>query len=228
MKEIKPVIVSIFMKNIDPNMITFQRKVVQKFNRSNISHIHVETDGEHGLTMNKLIEMLESKGVDAIMFLDIDCIPLNSDAIDYMFDQAYKGTLIGDAQRSNHIENDKHIFCAPHNFTFSIETFNSCGRPSLSPNHRSDVAEELTFKARESNIKVETIMPLKYDAPPIRMPWEPKDSPPYWELGDNMPVYGIGTTYGYDKTELFWHMFQSFYPGQNERFINKCKEVLGE
>jgi hypothetical protein len=88
------------------------------------------------------------------------------------------------------------------------------------------VSEELTFRAREGNIPVEIIMPLRYDAPPIRQEWEPKDAPPYWDLADGMPKYGIGTTFGTEGNEMFWHMYQSFYPGQNERFIKKCEEVL--
>lgn len=225
-REIKPIIVSIFMENIDPKMIEYQRKVVQKFNQSNITHIHVQTDAEHGITMTKLVEMLESKGADAVMFLDVDCVPLNPTAIDYMFTAAYNGKLIGDAQRSNHIQNDQHVFAAPHNFTFTMQTYKKCGNPLLSPNQRGDVGEELTFKARESNIDVELLMPTRFDAPPIRMAWEPKDSPSYWALADGMPNYGIGTTFGIKDQELFWHMYQSFYPGQTERFIQKCEELL--
>jgi hypothetical protein len=227
-KEIKPVIISIFMENINPKMIEYQRKVVQKFNRANISHIHVQTDAEPGITMTKVIEMLDSKGADAIMFLDVDCVPLNETAIEYMFEAAYNGKVIGDAQRSNHIQNNQHVFAAPHNLTFTIEAYKKCGSPSLAPNSRGDVGEELTFRAKESNIDVEIIMPIKFDAPPIRMSWEPPNLPPYWDLADGMPKYGIGTTFGYEGNEMFWHMYQSFYPGQDERFFNKCKEILGE
>jgi hypothetical protein len=182
--------------------------------------------------MDKLVNMLEAREHNVIMFLDIDCVPLNDNALDYFFDKAYNGWVIGDAQRSNHIQNDQHIFAAPHNVTFSVETYRKLGSPSFMPNYRGDVAEELTFKAREGNIPIEIVMPLRYDAPPIRMDWEPKDAPPYWDLADGMPKYGIGTTFGFTdiehlmSQELFWHMYQSFYPGQNERFIKKCEDLL--
>ena len=221
-----PCIATLFMKNIDPVILENQKKVLQKFNKSNIPHYPVLTDAPPGYTMDKLVDMLEERGHDAIMFLDIDCLPLNSDVLDYFFNKAYSGTLIGDAQRSNHIQNDQHVFCAPHNVTFTIEMYRKLGNPSFSPNHRGDVGEELTFKARESNIPIEIIMPLRYDAPPIRMDWEPKDSPPYWDLADGMPKYGIGTTFGTEGNEMFWHMYQSFYPGQKERFIKKCEDIL--
>jgi hypothetical protein len=223
---VKPCILSIFMNNIDRKTVELQKKVVAKYNKKEITHIQVLTDAQPGPTMDKLIELIDKNGFDAVMFLDIDCVPLNDTAIDYMFAKAYDGILIGDAQRSNHIQNDQHVFAAPHNFTFMLETYKKCGSPSLAPNHRGDVGEELTFRAREVNIPIEIIMPLRYDAPPIRMAWEPKDLPPYWDLADGMPKYGIGTTFGAEGNEMFWHMYQSFHPGQNERFIRKCEELL--
>lgn len=221
-----PCIASIFMKNIDQNLLNLQKKVVEKYNLSKIPHYQVYTEAPPGYTMDKLVDLLEERKHDAIMFLDIDCLPLNEHALNYMFDKAYSGTLIGDAQRSNHIDNGQHVFAAPHNVTFTIEMYRKLGNPSFMPNYRGDVAEELTFKAREANIPIEIIMPLRYDAPPIRMAWEPKDSPPYWDLADGMPKYGIGTTFGTEGNDMFWHMYQSFHPGQNERFTKKCEELL--
>ena len=221
-----PCIATIFMKNIDPVILENQKKVLEKFNKSNIAHYPVLTDAPPGYTMDKLIDMLEERGHDAIMFLDIDALPLNDKALDYLFEQAYAGKVIGSAQRSNHIQNNQHIFAAPHNITFTVATYRKIGNPSFNPNHRGDVAEEITFKAEENNVPVEIIMPLRYDAPPIRMDWEPKDAPPYWDLADGMPKYGIGTTFGVDSVDMYWHMYQSFHPGQTERFWKKCEEIL--
>lgn len=222
----KPCIASIFMKNIDPKILELQKKVVEKYNPSKIPHYQVYTEAPPGYTMDKLVDLLEQREHDAIMFLDIDCLPLNDRVLDHFFSVAYSDTLIGDAQRSNHIQNEQHVFCAPHNVTFTIEMYRKLGNPSFMPNYRGDVGEELTFKAREHNIPIQIIMPLRYDAPPIRMDWEPKDAPPYWDLADGMPKYGIGTTFGKEGLEMFWHMYQSFHPGQNERFIKKCEELL--
>jgi hypothetical protein len=110
--------------------------------------------------------------------------------------------------------------------TFTIENYDKCGKPSFLPNYRGDVSEELTWKAEENGIGVYILMPTRFDAPPIRMDWEPKDAPPYWDLGKDKPKYGIGTTFGNENGDMFWHMFQSFYPGQNERFLKKCEEIL--
>lgn len=221
-----PCIATIFMGNIDQRMVEAQKQVVKKYNKSNIPHYFVKTLAAPGQSMDQLVDMLEERGHDAIMFLDVDAVPVHESAIDYFFEQAYAGKVIGSAQRSNHIQNNQHVFCAPHNVTFTIETYRKCGNPSFSPNHRGDVAEELTFAAEERNIPVEILMPVRYDAPPIRMDWEPKDSPPYWDLADGMPKYGIGTTFGKDGVDFYWHMYQSFYPGQSERFIKKCEELL--
>ena len=221
-----PCIVSIFMRNIDQQLVALQQQVVKKFNKSNVAHYPVLTDAPPGYTMDKLVDMLEERGHDAIMFLDIDAVPLSDTAIDYFFEQAYAGKVIGDAQRSNHIENNQHVFAAPHNVTFTIANYRKCKNPSFLPNYRGDVGEELTFAAEENNIPVEIIMPLRYDAPPIRMDWEPKNAPPYWDLADGMPKYGIGTTFGTEGNEMFWHMYQSFYPGQSERFTKKCEGLL--
>lgn len=220
-----PCIASIFMKNIDQNTVMSQQKVVQKFNPTNITHYPVLSDAPPGYTMDKLVEMLKGKGHDAIMFLDIDCVPVCAEALQYMFDQAYAGKIIGDAQRSNHIENNQHVFAAPHNVTFTIEMYEKLGKPSFLPNYRGDVAEELTFRAEEANIPVEIIMPIRFDAPPIRMDWE-KNAEPFWRLADGMPHYGIGTTFGNDKGELFWHNYQIFHPGQQERFYKKCEGLI--
>jgi len=220
-----PCIVSIFMPNVPLEMAKKQNQVVKKFNKSGIKHLTFRSDAPPGNTMDAIMEMMWERH-DAIMFLDIDAVPVHDSALDYFFEQAYAGKVIGSAQRSNHIQNNQHIFCAPHNITLTFDTFSIIGKPSFQPNSRGDVSEEITFRAEESGVPVEILMPVRYDAPPIRMDWEPKNSPPYWDLADGMPKYGIGTTFDKDGVDMFWHMYQSFYPGQTERFINKCEEIL--
>ena len=231
-----PAIVTLFMPNINPQVVQTQAKVVEKYNKSKIKHYLMMfgkqengtvTGRDPGGAMDVAIKMIRDQGHDAVMFLDVDAIPLCDIALDYFFERAYAGVLIGDAQRSGHIENGEHIFCAPHNVTFTFDVYDKCGQPSMRPNERGDVSEEITWKAEENNIPVEFVMPIRYDAAPIRMYWESEDSPPYWDLGKGKQKYGIGTTFANDKGELFWHMFQSFYPGQDERFLKKCEKVLG-
>ncbi len=123
-----PCIASIFMNNIDQKIVALQKQVVEKYNVSKIPHYHIYTEANPGYTMDKLVDMLEQKGHDAIMFLDIDCLPLENNALNYFFERAYMGKIIGDAQRSNHIQNDQHVFAAPHNVTFTIEMYRKLGK----------------------------------------------------------------------------------------------------
>ena len=94
MDKVNPCIASIFMQNIEPSIVNYQQKVVEKFNKSKIPHYPVMSGAPPGYTMDKLVEMLKSKGHDAIMFLDIDCVPLNENALDYFFEQAYAGKAV--------------------------------------------------------------------------------------------------------------------------------------
>jgi hypothetical protein len=162
---------------------------------------------------------------DAVLILDIDAIPLSERAIDYYFEAAYAGRLIGNAQRTNHLDNGKHVFAAPSAACISAETYDKIGRPSAYETERSDVLEEYTFAAEQHGVSVDLVMPLRYNESPKRYEWE-GNQPPYWALGDNMPVYGMGTTYGDELGDLFYHQFQIRMEGQQEKFWKICESIL--
>lgn len=233
-----PCIVSFFMNNIDMKTVGLQKSVVEKYNKSKVHHYIIKVDVPHGIAMDyfwtinghkvsvfnehEIPKQLEH---DVILFLDIDAFPLHEDAIDYYIEEAAKGRIIGNAQRTNHIENNQHVFAAPSAVALSADTFEKLGKPSAYETARGDVAEEYTYKAEEHLIPVDLVMPLRYDNPPQRYDWE-KNPPSYWALADGMPVYGMGTTYGRDGKDLFYHHFQIRFPGQQEKFCLKCEEVL--
>lgn len=234
-----PCIVSFFMDNIDKKTVEYQRKVVEKFNVSNVKHYSVKIACPHAIGIDffwkmngcgvKTVDGIKDVPVlehDTILILDLDCIPLSTTAIDYYLKKASEGFLIGNIQRSNHLENNQHVFAAPSAAALSKETFVKLGMPSALENQRSDVLEEYTWAAHNVGVPVEYMMPLRYDAAPVRYDWE-KDKSPYWNLADGMPVYGMGTTYGsHHLGDMFWHNFQIREPGQQERFWAKCEEVL--
>ena len=232
-------IVSLFMNNIHPDTVRYQRDVVAKFNKSGHTHFPTLTEAQpadsmdyvwalNGLPPTGFNMNVEHKlNFDVILFLDIDCIPLCEDAIDFFIDMAAEGKVVGNAQRSGHIENGQHVFAAPAAVAMSRDTYLKIGKPSALPTNRSDASEEYTWAAEQHGVPVDLCMPIKYDAPPIRMAWE-TNKEPYWRLADGMPNYGIGTTFGVGDKELFYHNFQIFHPGQQERFWEKCKSVLGE
>lgn len=222
-------IVSLYMENIDPAMLVAQQAVVQKFNPG-YRHYQVKTSIGHGTSMdNIMMGCLDPEpryaaalgSPEIIMFLDVDCIPTDLKAFDSIIFGAKYGEVVGNAQRSNHIENNQHIFAGPHCLAISLETYKKIGYPSAIPTPRGDVGEEWTYAAEEHEVGVRKYLPTGFEAPPIRMAWE-KDTEPYWRLSEGLPNYGIGTQYA----SGFWHMWQSFHTGQLERFVNKCRGVL--
>lgn len=236
----KACIASFFMDNIDPKTVGLQKSVVEKYNKSKHHHYIMKVNMPHGVaidyfwsvnghrvdkTFKPEFEIKQELDYDVILFLDIDAMPLHEDAIDYYIEEAAKGKVIGNAQRSNHINNNQHVFAAPSAIALSAETFNKIGRPSAYETARGDVAEEYTYAAESVGVPVDLVMPLRYDVAPQRYDWE-KDQPPYWALADGMPVYGMGTTYGRDGKDMFYHNFQIRMEGQQERFWAKCEEVL--
>lgn len=235
-----PCVVSFYMDNINPSVVKAQQLVVNKFNKTGIKHYVVKIDFPHGIALDYFwalngvknerfaqVDIKQQFEHDAILFLDIDCVPLSERAIPHFFDVAYSGKIIGNAQRSNHLQNNQHVFAAPSAICLTAETFKKIGMPSAFETMRSDVAEEYTWAAENSNVGVDLVMPLRYDYPPMRYEWE-GDQPPYWALADGMPVYGMGTTYGDDEGDLFYHNFQIRMDGQQEKFLVKCGKLLQE
>lgn len=234
-----PCIVSFFMNNIDMKTVGLQRSVVEKFNRSGVKHYQIQVEMPHGVAMDYFWALNGSPGEkmreynleqqyehDVVLFLDIDAFPIADRAIDTYLAYAYEGHLAGNAQSSNHIGDGQHMFAAPSAVAISKEIYDKIGRPSAFENERADVGEEWTYKAVEHKIPVDLALPLRYNEPPFRYAWELKDSPPYWNLAKGYPNYGVGTTFGDDLGELFYHQFQIRIPGMQEKFWTKCEEVL--
>lgn len=236
----KACIASYFMPNINPKTVELQRRVVEKFNVSNHQHIMIKGEIPHGLFMDYIwtlngspVATLEKQSIkteldfDVVLFLDIDCIPVSESAIDYYLSEALSNQkLIGNAQRSGHIQNDNHLFAAPSALALSRSNFEKIGKPSALETSRGDVAEEYTYAAENYDVKVDILLPTKYDRDVYRYDWE-QDKRPYWTLENNLPNYGLGTTYGDEKLgDLFWHNFQIRVDGQQEKFWDKCEKLL--
>ena len=232
MDKINACIISFFMNNLDKKTVDIQRQVVDRFNPSKVPHYSVQTDMRHGASMDM---MWAFNGIshptfagqnvpkrfdhDVLLFLDVDALPLHDKAIDDTIALAAKGHLVGNIQRSNHIQNDQHVFVAPSCLAISVDSFVTIGKPSGLETKRADVAEEYTFAAEKSGIvPIDYYMPLWYDSKPAECE--------SWALKDGMPVYGRGTTFGVGTQPMFWHNFQSFHPGQQEKFWAKCEELL--
>ena len=230
----KACIASYFMPNIDQKTVELQKKVVEKFNPLKLQHLVIKGEIPHGMFMDYVwslngqsvstLKIEKQLDFDVVLFLDIDCLPVSANAIELYLTKALEGKLIGNAQRSGHIQNNNHLFAAPSALALSSASFDKIGRPSAMETSRGDVAEEYTYAAEANKIAVDFVPPVRYDRDVYRYDWE-QDRRPYWTLENELPNYGLGTTYGNDN-DLFWHNFQIRVEGQQEQFWKKCEELL--
>jgi hypothetical protein len=207
-----------------------QRQVINKFDadeRYKYEYLHYKKpDGE--MTPDQVIDygiqkLFYEDNYDTILLLDIDCIPLNSAALDYTFKRAEQGVLIGNVQRSNHLDNNKHIYPAPSCIALTKQMYEKLGKPSFNVTTRGDIGEELAYIAEQKGIEIEMFMPRQHEEVPYWNTGERK----LWDLADGQPQFGIGTTF-VDKNgnEMFYHLFQSRLNVFNDLFFLKCASIL--
>jgi hypothetical protein len=215
---------------IEDKIPYLQKQVIAKFNKNKLckfEYLHYKKpDGE--MTPDEVIEyglnkLFYEDHYETILMLDIDCIPLSEQALEYIFDRAEQGVLIGNVQRSNHLNNDKHIYPAPSCICLTKEMYEKLGKPSWKPNIRSDIGEELAYSAEDKGIEIEMFMPKGYEELPH---WNTGERKP-WDLRDGDPQFGIGTTFvNKNGDEMFYHLFQSRLNVFNNLFILKCAKIM--
>ncbi|MED5271138.1 MAG: hypothetical protein VYE26_06775, partial [Pseudomonadota bacterium] len=107
-------ILSFYDVAMDTHVVEYQQKVLEKFNKSADYYplLSQKTEEEilHYQGLDYGVGKLFDDGYETGLMLDTDCIPLNSYALEYIFSQAEKDILIGNAQRSMHIDNDEHMY----------------------------------------------------------------------------------------------------------------------
>jgi replicative DNA helicase len=134
----KPVIFTSFNNDIDPRFHEYQAKIMKKFGLEKIYHplkyeFHYSIM-THGDVLNKFVNSLfYEHGFDCILIMDIDCIPLSREGIEKVFEYAEDGCLVGNIQRSNHIQNNKHLYAASSFICFTKDLYRQIGRPSFLP-----------------------------------------------------------------------------------------------
>lgn len=192
--------ISFFNSNtIDKKMASLQKKVFEKYNLpinifdSNTSH------------SDFLDYALKTFSAEVYIIFDIDCIPLTNELFDKII--RYE-SLHGIAQRANHKNNGNHLYAGPACLVVPNKIYQKIGMPSFRENIRGDVAEELTWRCEENNIKVELMMPTQSENKK-------------WHLKDNI-YFGNGTVYD----NIVYHAFESF--SNPNVFINKCNKLLNE
>lgn len=230
--DLNPVIISLYMDNVNPDVVYHQRSVVDLF-RGSIPFEQLQTIHSHGKTMDLVMKSLAkySSKDRLVIFLDIDAIPLLPTSFDTLICMTMDGaTMAGAPQSTNHLPQASGVFVAPCIMAISTRLYREIGMPSAEPTESSDVAELWTKELQETHkIPASFFDILNYDGSPapVRLGNGSVISVSHWMLDDSAGTkFGLNTTYGFETEQLFFHSYQSFVSGQNEYFINKCKALV--
>ena len=207
---------SVYFKNIGQSVLDYQRKCVEfflpegwTFKQVLNSEKDVFEDGKlvypHAAMLRECVETAEN---DAIIFLDIDCIPVNKLAFPMLAMGAKDGILTGAIQRANHIQNDEHLYVGPFCMSFSRQKYFEFGAPTFNATARGDIGEELTYRWHERDGMVAYFWPSQVEKP-------------LWKLFNDVD-FGLGTTY----ENLFYHFFCIREEKAQSIFVERCKMFL--
>ncbi|MBA0197059.1 hypothetical protein H0249_11085 [Pectobacterium brasiliense] len=198
-------IVSLYWDNIDIRLVDSQRKVFEKFG------FHIEQQNihnmDHGVWMTDILDNTPEN--DVVIIVDIDCIPLNENAVKKAIVSARNGHIYGCAQSANHIDYN-YIYAAPMFLALTGKTWRGVGRPTLLANTEFDVGGKLTLVAKNAGYSVDLVYPTDYAVPK-------------WLLGDTH-VYGLFTIYNND----YLHIFESRNKYLIECFIDIANEIISK
>jgi hypothetical protein len=223
-----PVILTYYDDNIDTKIVEYQHRVVQKVTQNRLAFRPLRSPFDyrvmgHGDMLNRAIFNLfyeTTEQWDCVLILDIDCIPLSYEAIEFTLITAYNGNLVGNIQRANHLENNKHTYVAPSYMCFTKDYYEDVGCPTFNNTHKYDVGELMTVNAEKLNRPSVKFMPVHVEH--IFTGEEAK----YYRLADNMPNYGIGTTFGHNGMPISYHLFAAAQNRFNHMFYKKCESIL--
>ena len=219
----KRAILTYYNDEIDKNLLIYQQQVLEKFNTGADYYPLFCKQGTdqiiHYQGLDYGVGQLFSEQYDSVLILDVDCIPLNSYALEYIFERAEQNVLIGNAQRSGHIENDEHLYIGSSCFCLSRQIYEDFGRMTFAPDHiKADTCEYYTYEAEKRGVELEIFMPKSYIRQAVGCDWD---------LGKGRPKYGIGTTFMNSlSVEMFFHLFSSRERVYNTYFYDKCEQVL--
>ena len=208
----KSAIFSYFEENIPQDIVAAQNEVVNRYRPMDCDFVMMKGGAGHGEAIDWF---LSDSRYDNYFLLDIDAIPLNSLVIPYMLYKASLGYMTGNIQRSNHLQNGRHVFAAPSFMSLSKALWWGMGKPSFKTTQRADVAEEVTFRAEAQGVPLELFRPS-------RVLGEKQ-----WALeASDQPQYGIGTFFSFEGMEISYHNFQIRIPEAHRLFLDVCRAVL--
>jgi hypothetical protein len=199
------VVISFYMKNIARDVVRAQAAAITRFLPKGADLVQLKTGFGHGRSIDLFLTWTN---YDIVVLLDIDCVPITSEALLQLIAAAEAGQLVGAAQRANHIDNDHHLFVGPFLMAFSRATYQSLGAPSFRETPRGDVGEELTYCAQACNH-------------PICFLWPTSCEEPKWHVTGDIHC-GRNTIY----ENAFLHAFEIRMPDQQKVFLATIDHVL--
>ncbi|MEQ9893617.1 hypothetical protein [Pectobacterium aroidearum] len=198
-------IVTLYWDNVDARLVDAQQKVFEKFG------FHIEQHNihgmDHGVWMTDILDNTPDNNV--VIIVDIDCIPLNANAVEKAIASAHSGHIYGCAQSANHIDYN-YVYAAPMFLALTGKTWRGVGRPTLLANTEFDVGGKLTQVAKNTGYQVDLVYPTICAVPK-------------WLLGGNH-IYGLFTIYNND----YLHLFESRNKFLIECFIDIANEILSK
>lgn len=198
-------IISLYWDNVDPRLVESQRKVFEYFGFNIDQHkLHKK---DHGEWMEENLSAATDDEV--VVIVDIDCIPLNRQAVENAIVAARQGHVFGCAQSANHIDH-RYVYAAPMFLALTGKTWRHCGQPALRADDEFDAAGRLTVTAQQAGHTVDLIYPSEY-------------SVPKWLLGDTH-VYGLFTIY----KNSYLHLFESRNKDLIECFVDIANDIVNK
>lgn len=195
--------ISFYNSNINPLVVEYQKKV---FNHLGLDIEQIRHSMTHGEAIDYWLSIMEW---DKVAIFDIDCIPLHKFTLRHAEAQV-EGNIFGAAQKANHIPKSE-IYVSPAFICLSKDIYSKCGFPTFKDGNGFDVGGFVSHVATQTGVNLSLLWPTHVE--------EPK-----WDLGNNS-TFGYGTTY----QGMVYHAFESRMNHEStSRFIQKCKEVIGE
>jgi hypothetical protein len=195
----------------DPKMVAAHKAVTKYLE---LPVIYTEQKVMHGAWMNHI---LENSTADVLGFFDSDCVPTNKDIVMYAANYALAHqSFIGIAQASNHIAPKSHIFAAPAFYFIYREAWTRIGKPSFLETFpqggRSDVAEEVSYRAEERGLRYKALYPTHFEREPVEGAWH---------LG-NYGIYGVGSHF----EGGVYHLYQGRFGNNSDLFVQRCADIV--
>lgn len=197
-------IISMYWNNIAPEIRLKQKQVFDQM--SYTIHQIEKTGQQHGEFLDEQLQAADAD--DILLFVDIDCIPLNPEIIREAIEFAKKGGIWGCSQVSNHLSDPTHEFIAPLFHAIQKKTWLKIGSPSYQRDGDNDVGQRITRHAQAYAI------PMHFSKPEFSLI-------PKYRFKHGYP-YGIGCFF---QGGIF-HLYESRRKEFRPLFTQVCDAIL--